>query len=339
MEGSIYGEDEVVTGVDVIDNSGVELDIQVERDGNIYSLNTEGYPDDPAERNYVEARNVEEAASYATYHVYRERGYDTLKEGENPDRLALAALVVASLPDDALLDHFGDLYHQLESHYGGDQRPMPWPEGFEEDYPAIYMKDVYLGLDPDELAAIAEPMGDGAVFDLLADVPELTKRGQTRGFEDLPAITSIAQDHGLTDADGQPRPLEEWIDAVSDLHLKWRDETDRGNRFEMGEEPDLDRDYDARLQVRPFDPEDPEGLRNGLIYNLKCQIRDRFVEYGMNPPEGVRVTGPGDDAWTVTYIQLDLYQDFHDPEAAVDWTIENWPDRAAGDQDDDGGLF
>ena len=338
MEAVITGENQERAGVNLRDNSGTEHVLEMEFDGEIKYHEQDGYPDDPPKRTPAEGRNVNEARRYAKYHVYRERGYDTLLEGENPDRLALVALAIASLSDDALLDHFGDLYKQIKSHYGGDDRPLAWPDGFGEENPAIYMQDVYLDLDPDAIDAVAEAMADESAFELLADVPDLASRGQTRGFGDVPAIASVADAHGLTDAGGHPRPLDQWIEGVSGLHLKWRDRTDSGNLFEMGEAPDLDRAYDARLQIRPFDPADLEEFRNALVWSLKCQIRDCFVGYGRSPPEGVRVTGPGNDDWTVTYMQLDIFQDFHDPDAEVGWDLEGWPDRVA-EEDDDGGLF
>lgn len=44
MKATIYGEDNVVTGVKITDNNVTEHDIQVERDGTIYSHQQDGYP-------------------------------------------------------------------------------------------------------------------------------------------------------------------------------------------------------------------------------------------------------------------------------------------------------
>nr|WP_239524404.1 hypothetical protein [Halogeometricum borinquense] len=85
MEATIIGEDEVDVGVEVIDNDGIEHRIVIGHDGEIKSHVQDGYPDDPTERTNKEDQNVAQARRFARWHVYREKGYDTIPTDENHD--------------------------------------------------------------------------------------------------------------------------------------------------------------------------------------------------------------------------------------------------------------
>ncbi len=84
--------------------------------------------------------------------------------------------------------------------------------------------------------------------------------------------------------------------------------------------PETGRPPDARLELGPADLSgdrvaDAKRFQGTVTRHLACQIRDYHVGMGAGPPEEYRVTGPGKRAFTSRYRTLDVYADYHDPDA------------------------
>ncbi|AFO55274.1 hypothetical protein NJ7G_0018 [Natrinema sp. J7-2] len=307
MEATIYGEDDLVTGVTVVDNRDAEHDIQVEREGDIYSHHQDRYPDHPNDRTDPERKAVMQAREFARYYVYRERGYETLPPNENLDRLTLAAFVVASLSSEQCERYFGDLYRQLKSE-STDQGPVvDLPEGLSEENYYLYATELYLGLDRDDLQESLENLDEDHLEIVLETIAEPSGEVD-RAFSAL----------GVEPVDRSAGELAEaWIDAVSDVLVQWRlgEQTHRQNGdFERDREPDVGK------EVHPHDPGSLAEFQSYLVHHLRCQIRDAYVQTGQRPPTYARVQGPGRDLFTMLYQTLDSLQPYHDPDAAIDWT-------------------
>lgn len=306
MKCKIVGEDDSTIGVTVWDNEVVEHRIGMEFDGEIYAHNQDGYPDHPDDRTDPERKAVMQAREFARYHVYRERGYETLPPNENPDRLTLATLVVANLSTEAFERHFGDLYQQLKS-CSTDQEPVvDLPEGLSEDNYYLYAKELYLGLDDESLQSTLEALDEASLDVVLESISTSP-----------PAVDEALAALDITPVDADPSTLaERWIDAISDVLVQWRigESTHRQNA-----DLDVDRDPDVGIEVHPHNPGSIEEFQEYLVHHLRCQLRDAYVQTGQTPPEHARVQGPGRDLFTMMYQTVDSFQPYHDPDADIDW--------------------
>ncbi|WP_396613683.1 hypothetical protein ACH9L7_18545 (plasmid) [Haloferax sp. S1W] len=338
MDAEIYGEDEVVTGVTVADNNGIEHDIQVERDGNIYSHHQDGYPDDSSKREPWEGQNVMQARNYARFYVARERGYDTITRDENPDRINAARHALAALSNDDFLDLFGAYCRQHRSHYDESvTRPVSLPDSIDEDDYFQYELGIYLDIDHDRLdekaADLSDLLAEAALeqdedtLDRIQSVLGTDGGQKTLTGETVQRLTQKADERNLDVTDIVK------IDAVSGVHVRWEDEVGLINkrveeRRQEGTIP-YDRDPDALVQLPPFDTgalDDPDAVqefKDFLCYHLQCLVRDCFVGMGIEPPHEFRVVGPGIYHYAIRYKQLDFYPPLHDLTSdAVD--LDQW---------------
>ncbi|GAB3034229.1 hypothetical protein GCM10025298_24000 [Natronobiforma cellulositropha] len=320
MEAEIKKETEDGFGLRILDNNRVEHKIGVCFDGEIDGHLQNGYPDEPAERSMIdEVEPINQARRFAKYWVYRERGYDTLSLNENPHRIAAVALVLAGLSTDSFEEHFTDLYLQVASHYGETDPPVTLPEGARPTH-VTYRTDVYLGLDDDALATLAAAVTDPAATESLRSVQN--GDGTHRSFE---AVLSPILEAGETDAVGD-LSADDLLEAVSGIHVHW-DDSAGVYHTEWGEQPPLERDPDARIDLLPYDPASFAEFRGHLIRILYCQVRDCYLGMGIAPPDAFRLQGHGIHEFATWYEHYDFYERYHDPNATVStWYEEHTPE-------------
>jgi len=314
MKASIYGEDEVVTGVTVADNEGVEHDIQIEHDGEIHAHQQNGYPDKAAKRTPEGNEHVEQARRFAQYYVAVERGYDTIPAMIDPGRLNAVREAIESISTDECMALFGDLRQQMASHHGDAERVVEIPDAATSPDMVLYRKDVYLGLDPaetdlaDQASSLAAQHGldisDPPVYE--QSIAELSPGARDTWGEFGDALGELLGDSDADVAEGV------YIDAVSDLYMAYPDS--RGREHVTDVRQPLDREPDARFELGPIDPRSPEHFHEYLAFNLACQIRDCFVRMGVQPPAEFRVLGYGRYEAAERYNTVDFYPTFHDPE-------------------------
>ncbi|WP_239524401.1 hypothetical protein [Halogeometricum borinquense] len=145
MQANILGEDAGAVIVQVFDNNDVEHALAIESDGEIQEHGQEGYPDNPKERTNEEDETVSQARRFARWHVYREKGYDTVPASENPDRIAGVLLAILDLDQAEFEEYFGTLCRQVGSRDLADVEPpldLP-PEVYNEQF-IVYHQHVYL---------------------------------------------------------------------------------------------------------------------------------------------------------------------------------------------------
>lgn len=311
MEASIIGEDEQDIGTKVVDANGVEHQIEMhKKDGEIYAHAQDGYPDDPSKRDPAEGEHVEQARRYARHHVYEKRGYDTLPEGENPDRIGGVLLAIQTLSDAEFEEWFGDIYAQLAADHHGDlTRPVEVPPEAQNAQVVVFEQGVYLRQDLETIerrAAEQLPSVLDKLEDLLDGV-DLTDRGLTGIFEAVDPRQSF---------DTMPEVEVEGldIDEVSGIHVFYPS----GGEWHRvwGDRPD--RTVDATIQMEPGELEDIETFRLMLTHHLMCQIRDCYLGMGVEPPEAYRLVGRGLWTYTTRFNNLDFYENYHDYSAEVD---------------------
>lgn len=315
MDGKITGESEVRVGLHVTDNNGKKHEIEMEFDGEI-KHHEQVYANATHGRTPEEDKHVGHARGYAQYYVYRERGYDTLDESRNPDRLMSTAAVVAALSSDEFEDHFGDLYQQLRSHGGHAEPVVGVMDAVKEDSFFVYAKEIYLG-DEGEMWSQLESASLEQVEGYLETVGERLSE-ESLGIAGLiDELPEIAAEHGLDDVSVPSVDPTQLIEATPPPYPRWRIGTQIHEDHEQ--KPDLDRKADCRLEIVPYVPDSLEAFQQYVLHHIKCQIRDCFTTIGVVPPEPFRVQGPGLDLVTMQYQHYPALQPYHDPDADIDW--------------------
>ncbi|SEL78941.1 hypothetical protein [Haloferax larsenii] len=269
MEANITGENDERVGLYVDDNNGVEHWIEIQFDGEIKYHEQDGYPDKAAKRTPEGNEHVSQARRYAKWHVYRERGYDTISPPENPDRILAALVAIARLPEDVFNEQFGDLQAQIESHYDNTPVDLPFPDADPDDV-LVYRKDVYVQPDPIEFEppVLDQYLGH---FEGESGSPEIPSKG---------TLDSTEFD-----------TLNFEIEAVSDMHYLHMDGP--GSEQTKRSADPLEREPDATIELVPFDPDEIESFHHYVVSHLAYQIRDCFLRVGVKPPVAFRQTGWG----------------------------------------------
>ena len=309
MNGTIVGETEEGIGVRVVDNQSVDHEIEMSFDGKIVYHGQDGYPDEPSERTSQEDESVSQARRFARYHVYREKGYDTIAPPNNPDRIAAVLLTVLNLGSAEFDRHFQTLFEQVASHDFPDiDPPLDLPSEVYSQEALVYKQHVYL---EEDLEAMQQELQRPAAEMLNEDlVDELLNAGKPTPTAGVSGFTSAVQ--SLVDGPSDEHGLT--IEGVSGIDTMYYEDTNE-DRTIKGDDP-FDREPDATIELIParFD-EDVFGFY--LCYNLLCQIRDCYIGMGVEPPAQYRVLGHGKYKYTGKYRHFDFYPDYWDHEAQI----------------------
>jgi len=298
MDAIITGEGDAIIGLSVVDNNNVEHLIEMNSDGKITAHQQDGYPDESEKRTVGENESVAEARLFAKYTVYRERGYQTLEPHRNPDRIATTLVAIGQLSESAFEELFGDYYRQHAHHHQPEiSPPIKPPADVDVDGGDMlrYELDCYLGIDQsvaDQLQQLVE-----------ADVE--TAASKTLG--------SVAEPVGVRfDPDDE---LGVEIEAVSETRIVYQNGPE-GEQVIEADSP-ADRTPDTVVQLVPLPSGSLEGFRRLLIHHLGCQIRDCYIEMGVEPPEAFRLLGHGFFDSAQRYRLLDRYPEYFDFEAGI----------------------
>ena len=314
MEATIPGENEDGIGVDVIDNNGFKHEITFEKDSyEIVYHQCDDYADNPSDRTHAENEYNEQARRFARYYVFQERGYDTLPPLENPVRIEAARRALKRLSTSAFESMFGDLYQQFTSDFDSTvEGVVDLPGDVADRDLVVYQRDLYLGFEPDsidfgdEVRRLAEEYG----VDLTAPATESNAEAWRQFGQATAEVAAEGDDSLLSGMD---------LSAVSGIHLVYPDSSKTEQRVPA--ETPLAREPDARLELPSVDPGSLDRFQAFLAFHLRCQIRDLFIGMGVEPPEAVRVRGPGRYSSTMRYRLLDMYDEYYhlDDQALDGW--------------------
>lgn len=292
MDAKMGDEDENGVGLRVIDNNGVSHGIHVGFDGEITYHEQDGYPDDPSERTHEENAHVNQARRYAQWYVYSERGYDTTRTYENPDRLVGAMLGVANCSDAQFHQQFGTLKEQVQRHSDGNPVELPFDNVSPEEI-VIYRTDIWLDRDPTETEPPLLDQYIEAASDPLATISRALEENSLP-YEQLPEFE---------------------IEAVSEMHYLYTDGISQQTHW--NDQP-LDREPDARVELLPLDIESFGPFKAMVLSHLGFQIRDCFLDMGTEPPDVLQVRGPGKYNSMVKQRLLDMYEPYFRPSGDVE---------------------
>lgn len=328
MLAELEGEDEEYIKIYSTDNADTVHDLTIEKkNGEIVYHDQDGYPDDPSERTEVENEHVNQARRFARYWVYRQRGYDTLDAGQNPDRILAAVIAIAPLAPETARQYFGNLYEHFRSIYGDATSPIEMPANVDPK-DAVYLQDIYLGFGDQELdAAMANALAHPEIMQMVGHAVEV---GGDRPPESeiVPKLHELLAEVANVDPETLPALRDGLlIDAVSGVHVQYG--SLGHEQTVMGDQPDIDRPFDARIETYRYDAESVTDLQIRLAKHLICQVRDCYLLMGIAPPEPFRIQGYGRRNATGWYNTIDLYDEYADPEASIDtWFEAETPDDA-----------
>jgi len=299
MNAEIIGENKDGIGVDVTDNNRVLHEISIGKGSlEIAYHKQDGYPDKSADRTVDENESVAEARLFAQYTVYRERGYQTLPPHRNPDRIATTLVAIAQLSDNEFEELFGDYYRQHAHHHQPTiDPPVEPPADVDVDGGDMlrYELDCYLGVEQ----SLAEQL------QALVDA----------GVEDAAAKTLDSVSEPVTVAFDPDDELGVGIETVSDVSVVYQNSPD--GEQTIAADASVDRDPDTVLQLVPLPSGSLEAFRRLLVHHLGCQIRDCYIEMGVEPPEAFRLLGHGFYDSAQRYRLLDRYEEYFDFDADI----------------------
>lgn len=308
MNAKIKKENQDGFGLLIVDRRGVEHRIAVGFEGEILAHQCEEYPDDPSARTNEEDETFSQARRFAKYHVYREKGYDTIAPPNNPDRIAAVLLALLDLEPEEFDAHFGTLYKQISSHENPDIKPpldLP-PEVYNEQF-LLYKQGVYLEQELEAIqAAVDEPAVDAVGEDRIDDF--------LQGWDSAGGGGLLSATHSILSGETDSSLSDLTIKGTSGVDTMYFEDTNVDRTIE-NENP-FDGEPDAELELLPTET-DRDVIRFYLGHNLICQIRDCFIGMGVEPPAQYRVLGHGKYKYTGKYRYFDFYPEYWDPEADV----------------------
>lgn len=333
MKAVITGENDERVGLNLLDNNDVEHVIEMEFDGKIPYHEQDVYPDDPSKRTPAENEYVKQARRFAQYYVYRERGYDTLTEGRNPDRIEIVRRSLDQLDTETFETLFGE-YHQQFASYYDDVEPVIEPPidigadvsggaGTLKQIGKTGLESLFGGRDGDNLyyrQTIYLGLNANTAATLIEETERDIEINQTAEIESLSAeLWQLASQHDIDVAELFT------IAAVGDLHALYEQGV---SEHETEHAEPFDRLFDARLELTPVPPESIDQFQDYLVYHLACQIRDCYLTMGIAPPEQYRTTGSGFVDSLRRYVIDEVYQPYQDPDAEItDWQEDHTPNE------------
>lgn len=294
MKAHIKEEDENGCGIRIVDNTGAEHWVEFKyKQCSVTSHGQDSYPDKPKNRTNKNNLTINQVRRFAKWHVYRERGHDIVTPYENPDRIVAAALALLEQDNSVLQRQFGDLTRAIRRHYEDDSVDVPLDNVSPDDI-LVYRKDIWLEQDP------------------TSTEPPLLEQFCDHVSEPLTALDRFI--NGSSSLESLPQFD---IQAVSDLH--YLHSTGTTNREHFSEQP-LDRDPDARIEVMPVDLDAFDSIGVFLASHLANQVRDCFLEMGVEPPEPFRVRGLGKYDSMVKQQLMPMYERYYQ----TDVPISSW---------------
>ncbi|WP_239524461.1 hypothetical protein [Halogeometricum borinquense] len=251
-----------------------------------------------------------QARRFARWHVYREKGYDTIPTDENPDRIAAVLLAIIDLDDEEFEDRFKPLYKQVMSHDRPDVEPsLDLPDSVYHDGEPCYKQNIYLEESLEEMkSTVTEQLVESIDQE---QITEVLQADNGNFFSKAASLFGGPNGNygGLT-IDG--------TSGIDTVHLV------NGKEQTIKSDDPFERGPDARLELYPSNF-DFEAFRFYVGYNLICQIRDCFIGMGVEPPAQYRVLGPGKDKYTGKYHAFDFYPEYHNPGATIPGYIRPAP--------------
>ncbi|THE64836.1 hypothetical protein D8Y22_10715 [Salinadaptatus halalkaliphilus] len=228
----------------------------------------------------------------------------------NPDRIAAVLAAVHTMDDDQFESLFDPFHRQVVSYDDPSvDPPVDSLEYVDREEFKLYMLDVYLKEDLEEIRATADAYSD----ELATIVDEVESQTDSGGLRQK--VASFAGQVQERTASGDIEPPEFSIEAVSDVHMLYYEDTN-DDRVVEGNRP-LDREPDSRLEFTPMPAHPIEQFRPLIEEHLLCQIRDCYVGMGEEPPAQYRVLGHGLYKFAQKYRHFDCYPDYADPNADV----------------------
>nr|WP_245547758.1 hypothetical protein [Halovivax ruber] len=291
----------------MIDNTGEKHHIELHKaDGEIYAHHCDAYADDPDNRTEAENEHNNQARRFAKYHVFCERGYDTVEHTENPAYVNAVRLVIQDLSDAEFERYFGALRQQVRSHHEDVDRPVELPAGVRAPDAVVYELDVWLGIDVPGSGLEAQARALAEAHDLDYDAGTRVTNPSDISDSDLAEWEAFG-DHVVDLAN--PDDLELDVAAVSGIHVGYPNAQGQ-HEVQRADRP-LDRQPDATLELMPAEPGPLDEFRAYLDHHLRCQVRDCFVGMGLLPPEAFRVIGFGKFIYARRYDHYELYPQLH----------------------------
>ncbi|GAB7121262.1 hypothetical protein JCM9743_37370 [Natrinema sp. JCM 9743] len=304
MDALITGESERI-GLSIIDNNDVEHLVEMGSDGEINYHEVEEYANDPAGRTPEETEHGNQARRFAKWHVYRERGYETLPRYKNPDAIVGAMMAVGATPPATVDEYFGEFIECLRLHDADRTTELP-VNGIDPADIIAYRQDLYVEPDPLE----QEPPMTDRFAEYFSDPAQTLENVFGDVDPSLEDLTALVQG----DAELAVSLPEFEIEAVSDVHYLHGDRITAERTTGDGRH---EREPDASLELLPLDPEVFDSTRELLFSHLGNQVRDCYLLMGCEPPSVFQQQGLGTVEGTRKQQMYNQYEEYYSTDSPV----------------------
>lgn len=266
-------------------------------DGEITYHECQEYANNPAKRTAEQSEHGKQAKRHAKWHVYRDRGHETVTRYENPDSIVGAMLAVGATPQETVDELFGELLNRVRTHSDTGDAELPFDE-YDPDGIIVYRQDIYIEPDP---LSVEPPLAD-QFAEYFSDPAQTIKNILGDGTQAHERLL------GLLRGTAEPaETLPEFeIDAVSDLHFLYSDGISEQTHW--GDTP-YDREPDARIELMPLDHTVFDSTKQFIFSHLGNQVRDAYLLMGEDPPSAFQQTGLGSYVGMKRQQLLDMYDE------------------------------
>ncbi|ELZ89535.1 hypothetical protein C453_00625 [Haloferax elongans ATCC BAA-1513] len=279
---------------------------------------------DGQSRSLGDEERLARVERFAKYYLTRTTDADVLSpysstdQIADPDRLAVATLLVGAMSQETLASHLQPCYDQLTAHRRNDNPPVAPPQATRDTPWQLVEQDVHLTLDSEEIRQLSDVLTE---MNALGEIRHALDVRPDRDDSDLFArLTRLLSTAGTTSAGDASS--EQFLRVSAPLRVHWN--TDDGPTcVEYGDSTASDGDATlaARIQLTPAHTPiiSMAAFQRTLVDHLRCQIRDCYVGMGLRPPADTQVTGHGIAACTDRYDRADQLQNYHNEHAILDW--------------------
>lgn len=304
----------------ILDNNDRKHSITVDDEGTVYDHEVTAYPSDPADRTPAENEHVNQARRYARYTLMSEENeLLAMPLAENPELLFTGYQLMENLKQERFDELFRDIALQLASHENDEITPLvTLPRNVSEEDFVFYRTDLYMGVSDDF------SMDDYNEY--IASLDLDTIQGSMNALmsgNQLAAGIDYIRNIGKAAAVKGSGPLN-LISFNARSNIRPVVVKPDGRVVEPPAGSPIDEPPSGRLELPPIEPGTREEFQAYLAYHLLCRARDSYLGMGVEPKREVfKVQGHGMHEYTQRYRALEMYDDYHDPDA----DISSWNPR------------
>ncbi|WP_049927086.1 hypothetical protein [Halopiger goleimassiliensis] len=309
MDATILSKSGDTAQLHVVDNRGNDHTVTVDTDCRVEYHETDAYPRDPTERTPATNELLRQVQQFARYIFAEQTTNQELLLGRHPDLVDTVVGILDTYSAEEFEELFDPVRLQLSRHAEADDEPSTSTDDGEDGsfvyYCGLLDVDVSASAGATELQQFFDALGGAFVENQFAS---MFGGKSSTGADFFSDVGQVANSRGYD--------LSELVELTLTGTYPCRFDPETGEEVFVSDAT-IDDPLIAAVELPPFDPGTPEEFKHAIQHHLLCQIRDCYIGMGLEPPEYVKLQGPGFAELTQRYRLLDVYEPYHDPDATV----------------------